>query len=196
MNNTIRYALEDDIPHIVKYVEMASGGISHFLVEDLAEEMTSADLIEMILKDDSTPLYYKNFLVAEEDGKIIAASNFYSAKEHQLSDIMHTFVDEEKLKWIAPYLNSRIPNSLYIHTLSVDPKYRHITVGFDLCGKIEKIARDKGFDSVSAHVWKGNKLVLTGLKLIGFKEVEFLDIADHPLFEYKGGMVLLKKGLN
>jgi len=196
MTNIIRSARIDDIQHIVKFVEMASGGITHFLVEDLVEEMTSADLIEMILNDETTPLYYENFLVAEDDGKIVAASNFYSAEEHQLSEIMATFIAEEKLKVIEPYLNSRIPNSLYIHTLSVLPSYRHITVGFNLCRKIEKIAQEKSFGSLSAHVWNGNKLVLNALKLLGFVAIQHLNIPNHPLFEYEGGMVLLKKEIN
>lgn len=195
MNSIIRFAGVDDIQHIVKFVEMASGGITEFLVEDLVGEMTSSDLIEMILNDEATPLYYENFLVAENNGKIIAAANFYSAEEHQLSEVMRTFVEEDKLKIIEPYLNSRVPNSMYIHTLSVDPSYRHIIVGFNLCGKIEKIAQEKGFKSLSAHVWRGNKLVLNALKLLGFKDVEYLSIPNHPLFEYEGGMVLLKKNI-
>ena len=131
MQNVIRMARSEDVPQIVKYVEMASGGISDFFFEELAGEISTADLIEMILKDETTPLYYENFLVAEDNGKLIAASNFYPAKDHRLPEIMRTLIDEEKLKIMEPYLTSSVPGSLYIHTLSVDPGYRHITIRFN-----------------------------------------------------------------
>lgn len=192
MNVNIRQARLDDIQQIVPFVRMAAGGISEYLLTDLIEGMSVDDILEMALADENTPYYIENFLVAEKKQSLIAAANFYPAENHHLPDIMQSFITKDKIDVIKPYLDTRVDGSMYIHTLAVLPAYRLSAVGFKLAKNIEKTARDKGYQCLSAHVWRDDKLVFNGLKMAGFEEVERVFIPQNEHIKYKNGMVLLK----
>lgn len=192
MSIIIRPARLCDIEVIAPYIQMASGGISEFLLTDLVPGMSVSDLIEMALTDENTTYYYQNFLVAECEKKIVAAGNYYPAEAHGLPDIMRSFIAREKLDVIQPYMRSSIKHSMYVNTLAVAPEYRNTFCGLLLAKGIERIAKERGMRCLSAHVWRDNTLVYNGLKMAGFEKVETIDIIEHPDLPHKGGMVLLK----
>lgn len=192
MNMIVREARLDDIEAIVPFIIMASGGLSDFLLHEQVMGMSVEDLIEMALTDENTTYHFQHMLVAEHHKKIIGASNYYPAHLHGLPDIMRSHISKEKLTLIEPYFNSRVPDSLYVHTLAVAPEYRHTCCGFILGKKLERIAQQQQQKCLSAHVWKDNTLVVQGLKMAGYKRVEDLDIPFHPELQHQGGMVLLK----
>lgn len=191
MSIVIRPAVLSDVAQIIPLIKMASGGLSEFLLDDILEGVPADAFIEMALTDENTTYYYTNVLVADSHGKIVGASNYYPAEEHGLFSLMRSFIDKEKLDILEPYFNSRVENSMYINTLAVIPEYRHTACGLILGKKIEKIAQEQKKRCISAHVWKGNKVLFYAMKMAGFKEVEYLDIS-HPSLTYEGGMVLLK----
>ena len=192
MNFTIRPARLDDIQQIIPFVRMAAGGISEYLLTDLVEGMSVDDILEMALADENTPYYIENFLVAEKKQHVIAAANFYPAENHHLPDIMKSFLSKDKIDVIKPYLDTRVDDSMYIHTLGVLPAYRLTAVGFKLAKHIEKIARENGTKCLSAHVWRDDKLVYNGLKMAGFEEVDRVYIPQNEYIKHKNGMILLK----
>ena len=192
MSITIRPAKLDDIEAIVPYIQMASGGITEFLLQNLVEGMSVSDLIEIALTDENTTYHYRHILLAEYEGSIIAASNFYPSEHHGVPEILRSYIPKEKLNHIAPYFTSTVDASLYIHTLAVAPEYRHTSCGVILGKAIEDIAKKQKKQCLSAHVWKDNTLVIQGLKMAGFKTAQRINIPYHPNLPHNGGMVLLK----
>ena len=187
-----RIARAEDIDSITDYMEMASGGITEFLLKDLISNFSPKDLIKLALNDENTPYYYANVIVAEVNNKIVGATNFYPADQHGVPDIMLSFIPTDRIEILAPFLNSRVDNSLYIHTLAVHPDYRQTAIAMDLCKCCEAIALESGYEYISAHVWTDNAPVVTALKIAGFTVVEEIDIKPHPLLPHNNGMVLMK----
>ena len=131
-------------------------------------------------------------MVAELNDKIIGAANYYPAELHCLPDIMRSHISKEKLDLILSYFNSKLDDSMYIHTLAVDPNYRHTSCAVILGKKIEIIAKQQKKKCLSAHVWQDNTPVLLGLKIAGFKKIQDIHIPYHAELPHKGGMALLK----
>lgn len=192
MNINYRIAQADDIDSITDYMEMASGGITEFLLKDLISNVSPKELIKLALNDDNTPYYYTNVIVAEVDNKIVGATNFYPADQHGVPDIMLSFIPKDRIETLEPFLNSHVDNSLYIHTLAVHPDYRQTAIAMDLCKCCEAIALEAGYEYISAHVWADNTPVVYALKIAGFSVVEQIDIKPHPLLPHNNGMLLLK----
>lgn len=188
----IRPASLDDVSNIVPYVKMASGGLSDFLLANLIPNMSVDDVVEMALTDENTNYYFQNFLVAECEGQIIGATHYYPAEQHSIADLMQSFIAKEKLDIIAPYLNTAVPNSMYVNTMAVAESYRTSLCSLLMGKKVEQIARQQKRKCLSAHVWRENKLVYEGLIIAGFQEVEEFIIEPQPELIYHGPMVLLK----
>ncbi len=191
MSITIRNARMDDVTAIVPFIKMASGGISELLLEDMIAGVSADELIEMALLDETAPFYYHNVIVAESDGTLIAAVNFYEAEKHCLPDIMKALISKDKLDLVKAYLQNHIENSMYIHTLAVDSAYRYSSVGLDLCKRVERHAKRKNKRCVSAHVFQANTLVFNGLMCAGFKVVERIPIPKDPKLYYQSDMLLM-----
>ena len=187
----IRCARMDDIEAIIPYIKMAAGGISEFLFKNVFEDFSDTELLEIALTDENTSLYYQNFLIVEQDHRMIGASNYYPAEQHGLPDIMKSLIPSEKLDVVKHYLESKVKGSMYIHTLGIEPGLRNRSVAL-LIGKIEEIAKQQKKRCLSAHVWRGNKMIYHALKMAGAEIVQHIPIPDHPLFQYQGGMVLMK----
>lgn len=191
MSIIIRPAVLSDINEIIPLIKLASGGLTEFLLNDILVDVSEENFIEMALTDENTTFHYSNIMVAESSRMIIGASNYYPAELHGLPDVMHSFIDQDKLNILQPYFTSHIEGSIYINTLAVLPEHRNTTCGLILGKKIEQIAKTQKKRCLSAHVWKGNKALYYAMKMAGFKEIEHLDIS-HPSLTYDGGMALLK----
>jgi ribosomal protein S18 acetylase RimI-like enzyme len=187
-----RIARTDDLDVLADLMELSSGGIIEFLLDGLFANTPRKEVIKLALGEPESTLYYENYLVAEIDGAVIGAANFYPAHEHGVPEIMRAFIPKERIEHLSSYVNSRVENSLYIHTLSVFPSHRFSAAGLGLFKCCEKIAAEMGCHCLSAHVWKDNLPVVSALKRGGFEEVEEIDVQPHELLPHTGGMVLMR----
>jgi hypothetical protein len=192
MSITVRPASLSDVSDIVPFLKISSGGMSDFLLMHLIPNMSVDDLIEMALTDENTTYYYPQFIVAEENNRIVGAAHFYSSDRHGLPDLMRSMIPKDKLDRLAPYFSSSVPNSMYIHAMATAESHRRSLCGLLMGKKIETIAKIENKTCLSAHVWRENKLVYTGLQIAGFRAVESFLLPTEPPFIYHSPMVLMK----
>jgi hypothetical protein len=192
MSIVIRQAHINDVQGIIPFIKQASGGITDFLLKDIIKGMSPDELIEMALLDDSTTFYIDNILVAEKEGEIIAAVNYYQSQEHGIPNVMKALIPDEKLTLITPYLETSVENSMYIHTLAVDTNHCHSALGFDLCRQVGLAAKLKGKSCLSAHVFYGNTYVYDALLTAGFKVVKEIEMPRSPLLYHQTNMALMQ----
>ncbi len=187
-----RLANPDDLTDLVEMVEIASGGIVDFLLDGLVCDESQIELLMSSFLDPESNMFYENFIIAEEDGKTVGSANYYPFNQHGVIEAAKAFIPEERLVHLGGYLNSVVEDSLYIHTMAVLEQERYKSAAIALYFYCQEIAKELGFNYLSAHVWKGNKKVVTTLRSLGFEIIEEVDIEDHELFQYKGGMYLFR----
>lgn len=192
MTISYRYATADDVDKIAELTVIAAGGISEFMLDGLFPKTSAQELLKLAILNEKNPMYYANTLVAEQEGGVIAATNFYPAKEHGVPALMKAFIPPERINHMKNFYESRVDNSLYVHTMSVLPEYRHTSAAMDLMKALKKIAFEKKLKFLSAHVWADNKPVVMALKLAQFEVIENIAVARHELLPHDGGMLLMK----
>ncbi|MCH9643837.1 MAG: GNAT family N-acetyltransferase [Gammaproteobacteria bacterium] len=192
MSITYRQANADDADIIAELTVMTAGGISDFMLNDLFPDTTTEEMLKLAILDEDNPMCYNNTLLAVENDKIIGATNYYPASQHLVPEIMRAFIPQERLDHMKNFYETRIDDSLYIHTLAVLPEYRNTPAALDMCHLLEGIAKEKNLKYLSAHVWADNTPVVTALKFAGFQVDRNVEVKRHELLPHDDGMLLMK----
>jgi ribosomal protein S18 acetylase RimI-like enzyme len=192
MEMTYRIARADDLKVLTKLVDLAAGGIMDFLLQGVFGKNSAKKVFELALVDEESSLFYENFVLAEISDQVIGAANFYPSEQHRVSQMMEAYIPKDRIDHLFNYLNSRVDDSLYIHTLSVLPEYRKTLAAPEIFTYCEKLARSMNFNCLSAHVWRDNTPVYIALKHAGFEVVAEINIKPHRLLPHEGGMLLMR----
>ena len=192
MSITFRQATADDADIIAELTVMTAGGISDYMLNELFPNTTTEEMLKLAILDEDNPMCYNNTLIAEENGKVIAATNYYPSSQHVVPEIMKAFIPQERLDHMKNFYDTRIEDSLYIHTLAVLPEYRNTSAALDLCHLLEGVAKEKHLKYLSAHVWADNTPVVTALTFAGFKVDRKVEVKRHELLPHDDGMLLMK----
>jgi ribosomal protein S18 acetylase RimI-like enzyme len=192
MTITYRQANADDADIIAELTVMTAGGISDYMLNNLFPNTSTEEMLKLAILDEDNAMCYDNTLIAEEDGKVVGATNYYPATDHVIPEIMRAFIPQERLDHMENFYGTRIEDSLYIHTLAVIPEYRNTPTALDLCHLLEDVAKEKGLKYLSAHVWADNKPVVTALTFAGFKVDRNVEVKRHELLPHDDGMLLMK----
>ncbi len=187
-----RPARLDDSEALAKLMRMAGGGIADFLLQDRFEDLSCHELIKMVVADEVTPMGYHNHIVAEHQGRVVSAINYYPAEQHILPDIVHNLIPAERIEYLADFYQVPIEQSLYLHSIATLPDYQRQGISTALYTHLQDIAKAGNFTSISAHVWQGNHAAVNAFKKLGFSQHSIVEIKPDPAFTYQSNIVLLK----
>lgn len=191
METIFRMAKPEDAIEVAGLLHKASGGLSDFLLQDILPNCEIIDLIALGVTDKEATISFSKTLVAEQNQKIMAILNFYPVSEHQLPDIMQTFIPKERIEHIANFFNYFVPDSLYLHALAVREEIASYSMASSLILKIIQYATKLGIKKLSAHVWQNNERVLNVLLRKGFTVYKRIKLDHHALLPNKDEMILL-----
>ncbi|MCG8492607.1 MAG: GNAT family N-acetyltransferase [Sneathiellales bacterium] len=163
-----------------------------FLLDGIVPDVTADQLLAVTLTETQSPLSYSNTVVLDEDNEVKGVMLGYSLKDFSISGEMKMFVEQNRVDHVRGLYTQKIPNSYYIHALSVDDSVQGRGGGKALIEIAKDIALDQGFDNLSLHVWQDNLQALSLYKAVGFEEISLIPIERHKLLPHDGGMLLLK----
>lgn len=163
-----RQARAEDAPAIAALMSQAAGGILEFVLEGIVPGHDPLQLMALPVASESSKFSYRNCLVAERDGQVVAETNFYPARGRRrfFERLPQTLSPVAFLKllwrlWRFRGMERQIPEqSFYINSLAVEPEQRWHGIGSELLRRIEHVARESGLSQLSLHVWADNDSAL------------------------------------
>lgn len=187
----IRPATYDDIPVLIKYTDVAAAGMIEFLLDGLVPSFTYHYLLKNLIADTSTSLSYENFIVAETEEGILGAAAAYPSEQHVLDERMSMLIPKKRVDHFREYFEA-LPTSFYISILgtSNDKISKSGRVTVKLMSKLCDLARERGFEQLTFHVWEQNKDFMQIIDRLGAKRLKTITIEPHPKFHYEGNLVL------
>lgn len=133
-----RQAIPDDASAMVELVNMAGEGLPFYLWSNMAEEGQSPwDVGMERAKRESGGFSYKNTIVREESGKVVASLIGYPLDDEpaptDYSDIPAIFVPLQQLE-------DMVPGTWYVNVLATYPESRGAGIGNELLAIAEGLA--------------------------------------------------------
>jgi ribosomal protein S18 acetylase RimI-like enzyme len=185
-----RDARPDEKNIIANLVILTDGGIFEFLLHDLIPNVTSKQIVIKLVGETDNVFSYKNWIVAEMNGKIFGAALSYSV------DLLHSpeqekFIPRERINHIREFYLKKVPNSWYLHALATIPEARNKGIGSQLIAHMKDLAREHGYNKLSLHVWADNFAAISLYKNLGFKIADTIKIEPHHFLPHQNGMLLM-----
>jgi len=133
---------------------------------------------------------YRNAVVAEEDGEVVAMLLAYRLPE----DPEHVNLDElpEVLRPLVE-LELLAPATFYVNGLAVLPAYRGRGLGSRLLEAADALAAEAGCDELSIQVFEQNQGALGLYERHGYRIVARRRAVPHPSYPYDGDVLLLTR---
>lgn len=213
MSTLIRNADPDDSEFLSRCIIQAgrghlSRGFWDVAMPDLRQQ---AMLIEwLVLSDVRSTCHFGNFLVAEADGRPVAALAAYDADEPDMASLMPALFDAfDGYGWDARELDrlaARLsafgtcappasPGHLVIEWVACDPAHRRRGFIQRLLERALAEGRDRGLSRAQVSIVKGNHAAAAAYERAGFR---MLQERCDPAFEATfgaGGMVTFARGV-
>lgn len=165
----LRDASRDDCADLARLIDLAGGGLPHYLWEQMAA--TGEDPWEIGRQRaarDTGGFSYRNSVVAEVGGKVVGALVGYPVPdEPEAIDVDSTppmFVPLRELE-------NRAPGTWYVNSVAVFPKARGLGVGSQLMQRAREIAKDLGLRGLSLIVSDANRGARRLYEHLGYEEV-------------------------
>ena len=195
MTHSIRLGLPSDAPVIAKHLCRAGGGLMDYLLDGVVPDVEADQLLAVNVAEENTALSYENAVVVETNDGVQGVLLAYPFEEFNISSTMEMFVPKEKLDHVRELYAHRLDDSFYVHALSVDEALNGQGIGRAFLDLSYEMAEDRGFSTVSLHVWKDNQRALSLYQANGFVGVEDIAIDRHALIPHDGGMLLMMRQL-
>ncbi|MCX7116098.1 MAG: hypothetical protein NTW08_09370 [Gammaproteobacteria bacterium] len=180
-----------DITPIASYLYQATVGISHYLLDGLFEKNNVQEIIESVVADRDTNMYYKNTLVAEVDGTIEAVMTIYPTSMHVLPDVLYSYLSEEKIKTITPFFRELPVDGKYVYSMACNPQYTRLNLFKGLTMRCFIDGKREGFKAGYMHVLENNMKFLKFLSS-HFEVIDKISITPQPEFNIPDTVYLLR----
>lgn len=187
-----RAARLDDSEALAKLMYSAGCGIADFLLQGCFEDLSCQELVKMVVIDEVAPMGYHNHIVAEHQGQVVSAINYYPAEQHILPDVIHNLIPAERIEHLADFYQVPIENSLYLHSIATLPEYQRQGISTTLYQHLYSMAQAEGYTNISAHVWQANHAAVNAFKKLGFTQHSVVEVKPDPIFTYQSNILLLK----
>ena len=176
LNHPHRYATKDDAPPMAELINIAGEGLPLYLWTNMAEPGVSAwDIGQQRAQRESGGFSYRNTIVREKDGKVVAALMGYpladSPEPADLSGMPPMFVPLQELEDL-------VAGTWYVNVLAAYPEYRGRGYGSDLLAIAAQLAADTGRSGLSIIVSDEN----TGARRL-YERHGYKEIATRPMIK-------------
>jgi ribosomal protein S18 acetylase RimI-like enzyme len=133
---------------------------------------------------------YRNAVVAEEDGKVVALLLAYrlpEAGEHvdleEVPEVLRPLVELELLA----------PGTFYVNGLATLPGYEGRGLGSRLLDAANALAAEAGCDELSIQVFEQNEGAVRLYERFGYRTVARRPAVPHPSYPYEGDVLLMTR---
>lgn len=188
-----RFANPEDAVAMTALVNIAGEGLPYYLWSHMcAENQTPWQLGQERAKRETGAFSYKNTIVREENGQVVAALIGY-ALEHKVvptnySEIPPLFVPLQQLE-------DKVPGTWYVNVLATYPEHRNKGYGKTLLTLAENIAAGSGCSGLSIIVANTNAGARKLYENKGYRELEQLPMVKESWQHPGSTWVLLFKDL-
>lgn len=191
----IRPARPEDCGDIARLFLISSDGLAEYIWGRIAPEGVS--LLEVGRRRyarEGVAFSYRNCLVAEEDGRVIAMVHSFAMPPR---DAAGDTGDEPVDPVLQPYAELEDPGSLYVSGVAVYPEHRGRGLARRLMEEARARAEALGLPRMSLICFEGNERAMQLYRRLGFAEVDRRPIVPHPCLRYReGDALLLVRGLD
>lgn len=175
---TLRDAEAADAEGIARLFDEGGQGVISFLTGTPLSPGMAARMIGPSVADPTHPLTFRNAVVAVDGRTLVGMAIGHPSEQDSINAQLRFLVSAERLALIAPLLEARVPDSLFIPALCVTPRWRRRGVGATLIEAMKARARALGRPRVSAIVTTRNEAARSLLRHCGFAVSRFIGL--HP----------------
>jgi len=190
----LRKATPDDAFPLAELMDQAGEGIPAWLwAQDAAEGQSAYDVGMTRARREQGAFSYPNATVLVSEGKVAGMLLAYLQPaefdlEEELDGVPDFLVPIVELECLAP-------GSFYINALAVYPEHRSRGFGSQLMAEAERLARQKGADTLSLVAFEGNKNAVRLYEHLGFSVVARRESVDHESTAHAGYEFLMTREL-
>ncbi len=195
INLKFRGATINDADHLVALLDAASRRLASWYWSTMSEPGQSYFEVgrNRIRTKTESPTYFKNWLIAELDGRIAGALNgYYIAKPYDpgdISELPDIYTPMIELEAVAE-------GTWYLQVASVYREFRGKRIGTAMLSKAEAIARSSGANRLSLMVESANKDAHRLYERFGFTDWASRPFIPFPGSSDKGDWILMGKDVD
>ncbi|HSA82353.1 MAG TPA: GNAT family N-acetyltransferase [Geminicoccaceae bacterium] len=183
----LRPARPGDCRRIAELFRISSDGVADYVWSTLQADYPGASLIEIGERRyarENTAFSYRNCVVAEQDGAVIAMLHAFviAARDGPCADVDPV---------LRPYAELEAPGSLYVSGIAVAPEWRGQGLGTQLLAAARERARRRGCPSLSLICVAQNAGARRLYEREGFTAIDRRQIVAHPLIHGTGEALLM-----
>jgi ribosomal protein S18 acetylase RimI-like enzyme len=188
-----RQATPDEAERIAGIVCGTAAGIVEALLGDLVRGVDAALLLGVGFINGEGVYRTENVLCSKDAEEITALLFSYPSRDHRIPPLAEALIPAKRLRAVRPFLETAVPDSLFINTFWVAGHLRGAGRGDALMAAAERRCRDLGLSAMSLFCWNDNVRALRFYARHGFAEGERIPAGEvlggrHP----EGGTILFR----
>jgi ribosomal protein S18 acetylase RimI-like enzyme len=173
----IRDAVKEDAYDLARLHALAADGLVEYSYSDLVADVDPIELFGRVFEAGHEPYSHRNCVVAEDAGCVVGKVHTYGCDD--IASVMpdDPYIPAERLAII----NSAFPPtpvSWHIEAMAVLPEFQGRGLGRRFIELAKDQGREKGFDTLSLHVFEANEGARRLYQRCGFKAVGRVPIPD------------------
>ena len=193
MDIQIRSAIADDVPDLAKLTLFSGDGYFDAIYHDLIPGTPTDEIVERRFHFDGATASYSNCWVATARSQLLGMVHAYPTDD-TASDPPDPLIPEDR-KYLFEMWNLEAPGSFYINAIAVYPEHRGVGVGNVLMSRVSSSARERGFETLSLHVFAQNTRAVELYRRIGFEVVGRTPVVEHEMLVHSGDLLLMTRQL-
>jgi ribosomal protein S18 acetylase RimI-like enzyme len=185
----LRRARKDDSRRVAELMDIAGHGLPAYVWSLSAEDgQESIDVGTERAARESGNFSYRNAVVAEEDGEVVALLLAYRLPEagdaadlDEMPEVLRPLVELELLA----------PGTFYVNGLATLPGYEGRGLGSRLLDVANDLASEAGCDGLSIQVFEQNEGAVRLYERHGYRTVARKPAVPHSSYPYGGDVLLM-----
>lgn len=191
---TLRAALPRDIPDLARIANAAFGGFGQVMYEEAVPGRSALDLLEHRFSRAHTSGSLTNSHIAEMEKRVVGGLHAFPA-DWEAQDPPDLLIPAEREPYFAPFVGLEASSSYYINAVTVFEPFQGRGIARQLMDFAEDLARGKGFNQTSLHVFAENGPAIRLYERRGYREAGRNPLVPHPALQFRGDLLLLVKDL-
>ncbi len=191
LESSLRRARREDSRRVAELMDIAGHGLPAYvwsLSAEEGQEPVEAGT-ERAAREDGN-FSYRNAVVAEEDGEVVAMVLAYrlpeageGANPDEVPEVLRPLLELELLA----------PGTFYVNGLATLPRYQGRGLGSRLLEAARALAAEAGCEELSIQVFEQNEVALGLYERYGYRIVARRQTVPHHSYPYDGDVLLLTR---
>ena len=183
----------DDAEVAAECIRETSEGIVDHLFAGLFPDITTEQILAMILREGNTHFQTNNITLIRHHEQLAGLIFAYPASQHTIPPIMEKFLSPARVEAVREILTTSVTNTLYVNTIWVHPSWRGGGLADVLMNYSEMCARDICLTGISLHTWADNARALAFYKRHGFSQHQTIPACETLIRRHPLGSIIMAK---